>query len=68
MQFHYESKFYLILKDQLSGKIFDVTTINFKEIEKEKYLRVNKNTILLNKVINRDELKIETNLDWTLNI
>lgn len=67
-KFHYESKFYLILKDQLSGKIFDVTTINFKEIEKEKYLRVNKNTILLNKVINRDELKIETNLDWTLNI
>ena len=67
-RFHYESKFYIILKDQLTNQIFDVTTINFNEVKKPQYLNVNKHIIILNKQVDKETLDIETNLDWNLQI
>ena len=67
-RFHYESKFYIILKDQLTNQIFDVTTVNFNEVEKPQYLNINKHVIILNKQVDKETLDIETNLDWNLQI
>lgn len=65
-KFHYETSFYLILKDLKSNKIFDVTTISFKELSLNNYLILNKNLIRLSKTNDSDKLYIQTNLNWNL--